>query len=133
MWQNICFVYFCVYICHANVKIMENVIGNNLKVLRENSGYTQKQISEFLGINRSAYANYESGERVAPMNVLEGVAKLFGVDLAVLFEEDAAKVQSMLLCAFRAEGLSVEDMKQVAEFKDVAMSYLKMVKLLGDE
>ena len=115
------------------MKIMENVIGNNLKVLRENSGYTQKQISEFLGINRSAYANYESGERVAPMNVLEGVAKLFGVDLAVLFEEDAAKVQSMLLCAFRAEGLSLEDMKQVAEFKDVAMSYLKMVKLLEDE
>lgn len=112
---------------------MENVIGNNLKVLRENSGYTQKQISEFLCINRSAYANYESGERVAPMNVLEGVAKLFGVDLSVLFEEDSSKVQSMLLCAFRAEGLSVEDMKQVAEFKDVAMSYLKMVKLLENE
>lgn len=112
---------------------MDLIIGKNIKLVRENSGYTQKQVAEYLGINRSAYANYESGERTAPLSVLEGVAKLFGVEMSLLFEADHSKIQSFLLCAFRADRLSVDDMKQVADFKDVAMSYLKMIKLLENE
>lgn len=112
---------------------MDLIIGRNIKFVRENSGYTQKQVAEFLGLNRSAYANYESGERIAPLSVLDGVAKLFGLDISLLFEADQSKIQSSLLCAFRADGLSMDDMKQVADFKDVAMSYLKMLKLLDNE
>lgn len=112
---------------------MESIVSNNLKVLRENSGYTQKQLADFLGLNRSAYANYESGERTAPLSVLEGVAKLFGVDVTMLFEAESNEIRSSLLCAFRADELTAEDMKQVADFKDIAMSYLKMQKLLGNE
>lgn len=112
---------------------MNKAISNNLKLLRENSGYTQKQIADFLGVNRSAYANYESGDRTAPLPVLESVANLFGIDLSLLFADDDASAQSLLLCAFRAEDLCVEDMKQVAYFKEIAMSYLKMMKLLENE
>lgn len=112
---------------------MDKIISNNLKLLRENSGYTQKQIAEYLGVNRSAYANYESGDRTAPLSVLESVAKLFGIEMSLLFADDDNSVQSMLLCAFRADDLCVEDMKQVADFKDIALSYLKMIKLLENE
>ena len=73
---------------------MEGIVSNNLKVLRENSGYTKKQFADFLGLIRSAYANYEAGERVAPLPVLEGVAKLFGVDLSMLFEADPDAIRS---------------------------------------
>lgn len=111
---------------------MDLIIGKNIKLVRENSGYTQKQVAEFLGLNRSSYANYESGERTVPLSVLEGVAKLFGVDMSLFFEADQSKIQSSLLCAFRADGLPVEDMKQVADFNDVVMSYLKMIKLLDN-
>lgn len=110
---------------------MDIINAQNIKMLRENSGYTQEQVAVFLGINRSAYANYEAGVRSVPLSVMESVASLFGVDLSVLFEEDAESVKSRLLCAFRADDLSQEDMKQVAEFKSIAMNYLKMNKLLG--
>lgn len=113
------------------VQDMDMINVQNLKLLRENSGYTQDQIASFLGVNRSAYANYESGMRSMPLSVMESVASLFGVDLSVLFEEDVESVKSLLLCAFRADDLSAEDMKQVAEFKSIAMNYLKMNKLLG--
>ena len=39
---------------------MSNVIGRNLKVLREANDLTQEQMSSYLGIGRSAYANYEA-------------------------------------------------------------------------
>ena len=77
------------------------------------------------------YSNYESGARNVPLDVMESVANLFGIDLSVLFEENEEALKSMLLCAYRAEDMDKDDMKQVAEFKDIAMSYLRMNKLLG--
>ena len=92
---------------------MDNIVARNLKLLRENSQFTQDQVAAFLGIGRSAYSNYESGMRNMPLDVMESVANLFGVDLALLFEENQESLKSMLLCAFRAEELDKEDMKQV--------------------
>ena len=68
------------------------------------------------GGNRSAYANYESGDRTAPLSVLESVAKLFGVDLSLLFADDENSAQTMLLCAFRTDPFWLEHMKLVADF-----------------
>ena len=110
---------------------MDAIVARNLKLLRENSMFTQEQISAYLGLGRSAYSNYESGSRSVPLDVLEGVANLYGVDLSVLFEEDEQALKGVLVCAFRAEDLDAEDMKQVADFKSIAMTYLRMNKMLG--
>ena len=112
---------------------MNNAIGRNLKVLRESNDLTQEQIASYLGIGRSAYANYEAGEREAPLEVLERSAALLGCELDVLFEEDAEAVKSqMLVCAFRTDGLTDEDMQEVARFKNVVLEYMKMTKLLDE-
>ena len=67
---------------------MKSVIGKNLKSLRVANGYNQENVAEFMGINRSTYSNYESGDREAPLDVLEKAALLFGCDLSLFFEED---------------------------------------------
>ena len=67
---------------------MREVIGRNLKALREANDLTQEQMSGYLGIGRSAYANYEAGEREAPLEVLERSAALLGCELDLLFEPD---------------------------------------------
>ena len=41
---------------------MNTITGRNLKALREANGYTQEKMAEYLGLGRSAYANYEAGE-----------------------------------------------------------------------
>lgn len=107
------------------------VVGRNLKALREANGYTQEQVANFLGIGRSAYANYEAGERETPIEVLERASELFGCELALLFDEDEQAVKGMLVCAFRADNLSVNDMKEVAAFKNIVLNYLKMEKLMA--
>ena len=110
---------------------MNKIIGQNLKVLREANKFTQEKVAEFLGVGRSAYANYEAGDREAPIDVLEQACKLFGCELDVLFSEDKSALQGMLVCAFRAEDLCESDMKEVAAFKSVVLNYMKMQRLLA--
>ena len=112
---------------------MREVIGRNLKVLREANDLTQEQMSSYLGIGRSAYANYEVGDREAPREVLERSAALLGCELELLFEQDVEMVKDrMMVCAFRTDGLTEGDMKEVAHFKQVVLEYMKMQRLLSE-
>ena len=103
----------------------------NIKVLRKANGFTQERLAEYLNVGRSAYANYESGEREAPLDVLERLADLFGCDLYELYEDDQDVQENMLATAFRVDDLSLEDMNQVAAFKRMVKNYLKMDSMLA--
>ena len=65
-----------------------NEIGRNIRELRKANKFTQNDIANFLGIERSAYANYEAGKRNFPLLLLEKTADLLGCELCVLFEKD---------------------------------------------
>lgn len=110
---------------------MSNIVGDNLKKLRDANRFSQEQVASFLGINRSTYSNYESGDREAPLDVLEKASDLFGCELHLLFEEDDAIVDNMLTCTFRVDNLSDSDMAEIASFKNVVKNYLKLNQLLA--
>lgn len=105
---------------------MSNIVATNLKKLREAACYTQDEVAQALGITRSAYSNYESGERDAPYDVLEKVSDFFGCDMYVLFEENENADAIILASAFRLDGLTDEDAIEIVRFKDIVKSYLKM-------
>lgn len=130
VWRNVCS--FATVVKDDNIVNMNErlIISANIKRLRESSKFTQDQVSQFLGIGRSAYANYETGDRELPLDVMERLADLYGCDMFLLYEQDADVVKNMLTTAFRVDNLSTEDMKQIADFKSVVKSYLKMDMLL---
>lgn len=107
------------------------IVGRNLKALREANCFTQEQVASFLGIQRSAYANYESGDREPPLEILERASELMGCEFGLLFDENENAVKDMLLCAFRADDLSDDDLAEVAAFKNIVLNYMKMKRLLA--
>jgi transcriptional regulator with XRE-family HTH domain len=126
MWQNLHIVLqFAIFATEEN----RTMIGETLKQLREANNYKQEDVSDYLGIKRSTYSNYETGDREAPLMVLEKLANLYGCDLYDLECEDKDVLQGVIACAFRVDSLSVEDMKQVAAFKQLVMNYVKMKKI----
>ena len=114
------------YICHTIEKVMK---GETLKLLRDANHFRQEDVADYLGIKRSTYSNYETGDREAPWVVLEKLANLYGCDQYDLESENQDVLQGVIACAFRVDSMSVEDMKQVAAFKQLVMNYVKMKKI----
>lgn len=112
---------------------MDEVVGRNLKKFRDVSSYTQAEVASALGIKRSAYSNYESGEREMPLNVLEKAADFFGCELYLFFEEEPSTDDMILASAFRLDNLSDNDLQEIIQFKSIVKSYLKMDQLLKAE
>jgi len=51
----------------------------NIRSLRIDRGYTQKQIGEYLGISQNTYSQYEIGVLNYPVDVVIRLAQLYGV------------------------------------------------------
>lgn len=105
---------------------MDKIISQNLKKIRETANYTQAELAGALGITRSAYSNYESGDREIPYSVIERAADFFGCDMTLLFEENNLSKALILATAFRIEGITDDDLAEIVKFKDIVKSYLKM-------
>ena len=106
------------------------MFSENLKALRKANELTQEQVATYLGVMRSAYANYESGARNMPLPQMQKAADLFGCSLSALLSEDPNEVNNILSFAFRADDLTVNDLNELANFKKVALNYIKMSNLL---
>ena len=113
--------------------VMEDrlIIAKNIKLMRQASNYTQENVASFLGIGRSAYSNYESGDRELPLSCMEKLADLYGCDAYMLYEENESVIEDMLATAFRVDNLSPADMEQIAAFKRVVKNSLAMDTMLS--
>lgn len=108
---------------------MDKLIAENLKKLRISANYTQEEVAYALGVTRSAYSNYEAGEREMPYDILEKASNLYGCDMIVFFERNENIDALILASAFRVEDVTPEDHEEIIRFKDLVKSYLKMEAL----
>lgn len=56
----------------------------NLRVIREDRGYTQKQIAKILETTQQYYSDYENGKREIPIRVYITLSKFYNVSIDFL-------------------------------------------------
>lgn len=54
-----------------------NVVGERIREMRNGLGYTQVQLGEKIGVDRSSIANYETGKASPPMDIALKMADVF--------------------------------------------------------
>jgi transcriptional regulator with XRE-family HTH domain len=59
-----------------------------LKTLRRENGLTQQQVADYLHLDRSSYAYYESGRTKINIDILIRLAQFFQISLAMLVGEE---------------------------------------------
>lgn len=108
---------------------MINVVGKNLKKLREENKYTQEQVSDYLGITQSNLSKIENGERNFNMTLLDKLCLLYNCSPEYLLGETYFHEKSHI--AFRSD--EKVDLNVVAKMNEIT-GFLKLLrKLDGDD
>ena len=110
---------------------MEATTGLVIKGLREKYGYTQDKVADYLGIKREMISFYENEGREIPLDVLEKLSDLFGVELDVFFVDNVDEALAEVVFAFRKDDFESNDMDNMAAFGKIVKNYLKINNLYG--
>lgn len=106
-------------------------IQSNIKAIRKKLGYTQEVVADVIGITRQTYNEYETKEIDIPIDTLEKLSNFFGVELSSFFVENESQLNDSLVCAFRMDNASVDDLKKITHFKSIVKNYIKMKRIEG--
>ena len=103
-------------------------IGRRLKEAREESGFTQYDVEELIGINRVTLSNIERGQNRVDTLTLKKLSELYGYSISYFLEEPES--HQKLEIAFRDRELSEEENEAVNWAKKILFNYkdLKDVK-----
>jgi transcriptional regulator with XRE-family HTH domain len=104
--------------------------GPALKKVREEGKLTQGNIAHYLGVDQSLISRFESGERTLSVGEIEQIAALLGVDIVALL--DGKVGAKPLSIAFRATGMSNEDLRAIAVMNKIALNSNLMMRLLEE-
>lgn len=88
-------------------------IGKKLQAVRDKLGLTQKQVSEYLGINSAQLSYYETGKREIGLADLSRLAQLYGYSIEYFVKNDSDMDVSDISLAFKAGEINDEDMKVI--------------------
>ena len=64
-------------------------IGNKLKNLRKQKGWSQEQVADYLSLSQSAYARMENGESNSWANNIDKICKIYNIEIEELFKQDS--------------------------------------------
>lgn len=108
-----------------------NVIGKNAKQLREDNGFSQSSVAEFLDVDQSLISKLEKGERSINIDLLEKLANLYGCKISDFNESELG--EQRIKIAFRANSLSADDLKVIHDIKRIALNCVFMTELLESD
>ena len=111
--------------------MMETTTGLVIKGLREKYNYTQDKVADYLGIKREMISFYENEGREIPLEVLEKLSDLFGVELDVFFVDNVDEALAEVVFAFRKDDFESDDMENMAAFGKIVKNYIKINNLYG--
>lgn len=60
--------------------------GGRLKAIRQERGYTQNQLANFLGVTEQAVSKYERGNSYPDVVMLDGISRVLDCSLDYLFQ-----------------------------------------------
>ncbi|MBP6431385.1 MAG: helix-turn-helix transcriptional regulator [Ferruginibacter sp.] len=109
------------------------IIGNNIRQLRNKIALTQEELAGYLETSREQVAYYENGSRSVSSIHLNMLANLFCTNEYDFFEENPQQNQINVAFAFRANTLSSETLKTIAQFKKIVRNYINMENALQNE
>lgn len=106
-----------------------NRIGENIKTLREQSGFTQSNLAKYLQVDQSLISKIEKNERPVTSDMLEKLSALFGVTTDSFNGESIPT--NRISFALRANEINEDDLEAISSINRIALNLNFMTRLLG--
>lgn len=94
-----------------------------LKVFRKKMGLTQADVADHLGIDRSTYAKYETGQSEPNFDMLQKISLLFGTSIDVLINGNAAPTSTggkwIPVLGDVAAGIPIEAIEDIVDYEEI--------------
>lgn len=104
-------------------------IGENIKALREQSGFTQSNLAQYLKVDQSLISKIEKNERPITSDMLDKLSALFGVTIDSFNAESIPT--NRISFALRASEINEEDLETISAINRIALNSNFMTRLLG--
>ena len=95
-------------------------LGTKLKELREQAGFTQSNIANFLKVDQSLVSKIEKGERSITTDMLERLSTLFGVSVATLLTRYVE--EQTMSYSLRAKDIDTNDYEMISAIHRIALN-----------
>lgn len=106
------------------MKDTKDIVGANIKLLRESMGLRQRQVADYLEVDQSLISKVEAGERSISTDILEALSSLFCCPVSNLLSEQPLEGECKY--AFRSNHLSTDDLKAIAAVNRIALNQIEM-------
>lgn len=95
---------------------MGDKFNENLRIARERRGLTQKEMSEQIGVAKSTYSLYESGNREPNVQTIKKIADVLNVSADELLglENDAIAIAAH----FDGEEFTADELNEIRQFAE---------------
>ncbi|MFJ7407158.1 MULTISPECIES: helix-turn-helix domain-containing protein [unclassified Lysinibacillus] len=104
------------------------LVAERVKICRKNSGYSQEELANLLGMKRTNIANYEAGRIIPPGNIIVAMSDIFGVStdyLLGLSESFNDKVDSEELKVIQRAKTKMSDEDWERAMKILRLSFVE--------
>jgi len=66
---------------------IQQILGNNIKLIREQKGWSQDKLSEVSGLHRTYISGIERGVRNPTIDIVKQISQAFEVHITDLFKD----------------------------------------------
>lgn len=84
---------------------MKNVIGCNIRFLREKNNFTQQQLADKLNVSFTTVSSWETGNSEPKMGMLERLAIIFGCDKTDIIDDELKNMYPDIIRRNEIKGL----------------------------
>lgn len=112
--------------------ITKRELGHRLRLARLDTGLTQEDVAQQLGLPRPAISQLEAGKRSVDSLELAKLARLYGRPLLSFFDDQSeiSTTEEPLTVLFRATELRPEDQGIIRDFEHFCRTYAEVEDLL---
>lgn len=106
-------------------------VAENIKSLREQSGFTQSNLAKYLNVDQSLISKIEKNERSITSDMLDKLSALFGVTTEDFQSESIPA--NRISFALRASEINEDDLETISAVNRIALNSNFMTQLLGGD